>query len=327
MTSAIAPPFLAYAIRLRRPVATAAALWDIRRGAWLALPGEGGAVGLGEVAPLPPPRSEEELAAALERPAFREAAFGLANLDLEAQGALRPIAALLGDEPRSSVEVNALCFATTADEAAREAAQAVARGFRTLKLKVGAAEAARDIERVAAVRARVGDGVRLRLDANGAWDEARAVAVLRAVERFDIEYVEDPVKGHPAALRRRIGIPVALDAPSAEAAWKAVRGGRADLLVLKPMQLGGLRAALDIALAALEAGLGVVVSSSFDTAVGVAGALHLAAALPGPERAHGLATVELLEDAPLEGLEAPREGRLHLPAGPGLGVRLKARAA
>jgi L-alanine-DL-glutamate epimerase-like enolase superfamily enzyme len=69
-----------------------------------------------------------------------------------------------------------------------------------------------------------------------------------------------------------------------------------------------------------------VITSVLDTAVGVAGALHLAASLPGPERAHGLATVGLLEEAPVEGLDPPQRGQMHLPKGPGLGVRLRERA-
>jgi L-alanine-DL-glutamate epimerase-like enolase superfamily enzyme len=58
----------------------------------------------------------------------------------------------------------------------------------------------------------------------------------------------------------------------------------------------------------------------------VAGAVHLAASLPGPERAHGLATVPLLEDVPLEGLDVPFEGTIRVPGRPGLGVTLKAAA-
>lgn len=319
--------FVPYAIRFREPVLTAAGRWEIRRGAWLVLHGEDGRTGLGEVAPLPGVESDAALAAALERPDYRAAAFGLAELDLEGQRAGCPVARLLGESPRASVAVNALCLASGASEAAEEAAAAVADGFGTLKLKVGALAAARDIERVAAIRARVGAAPRLRLDANGAWDEATALAVLRAVERHGIEYVEDPVAWDPGALRGRTGIAVARDAASAEAAWRAVRERSADFLVLKPMQLGGVRAAREIARAALDAGIGVVVTSSFDTAVGVAGALHLAASLPGPERAHGLATAELLGDAPLEGLGPPREGRMRLPGEPGLGVRRKERGA
>jgi L-alanine-DL-glutamate epimerase-like enolase superfamily enzyme len=168
--------------------------------------------------------------------------------------------------------------------------------------------------------------VALRIDANGAWDEETALRVLRAVEGCDIEYVEEPVTGDLRAVGRRTNIPVAADPASLEEGRRVLRERGADLLVLKPMALGGLRPTRELAVAAIEAGLGVVITSILDTAVGVAGALHLAAGLPGPERAHGLATVGLLEEAPLEGLEPAHGGRMHLPKGPGLGVRLRERA-
>jgi L-Ala-D/L-Glu epimerase len=199
----------------------------------------------------------------------------------------------------------------------------VRAGFRALKIKVAAAPPEDDIARILAVRRRVGAGVALRIDANGAWDEATALRVLGAVEACDIEYVEEPVKGDLRAVGRRVNIPVAADPATLEEGARVLRDRGADFLVLKPMALGGVRPTRELAVAAIEAGIGVVVTSILDTAVGVAGALHLAASLPGPERSHGLATMGLLEEAPVEGLAPPHDGEMRLPPGPGLGVRLR----
>ena len=315
--------FIPYAIAFREIVATGAGAWRERRGAWLRVEDDRGRVGYGEAAPLGRIDSPEELAKALERGPFREAAFDLAALDLEAQHFGRPIAYLLCDAPHARVAVNALLFATGVEEAAEEAARAVAAGFRTVKIKVGAASPDEDIARILAVRERAGEGVGIRLDANGAWDEATALRVLGAVERCDIEYVEDPVAGDPRAVGRHTNIPVAADVRTLDDGRKAIRARSADVLVLKPMALGGLRATRELAVEAIDAGLGVVVTSILETAIGVAGALHLAASLPGPERAHGLATVSLLEECPVEGLEPPHAGEMAVPKGPGLGVRLR----
>lgn len=318
--------FIPYAIAFRAPVATGAGAWAERRGAWLRAEAEDGRVGWGEVAPLGPIDSPAALQDALERGPCREAAFELAALDLEAQRFGRPLAWLLSDSPRPRVAVNALLFAQDPEALAAEAALAVAAGFRTLKIKVASALPAEDIARILAVRERVGEGVALRIDANRAWDEATALGVLRAVEGCDIEYVEDPVQRDLRALGRQVNTPVAADPASLEEGWRVLRERGADVLVLKPMALGGLRATRELAVAAIEAGLGVVVTSVLDTAVGVSGALHLAASLPGPERAHGLATVGLLEDAPVVGLDPPHAGEMRLPKGPGLGVHLRERA-
>lgn len=318
--------FIAYALAFRAPVATGTREWRERRGAWLRVEDDAGRVGLGEAAPLGPVESSEALAAALEHGPFRDAAFDLAGLDLESQRFGRPLAWLLSDSPRSQVAVNALLAATDVDSVAAEAVEAVAQGFRTVKLKVAAARPDEDIARVHVVRERVGEGVAIRLDAGGSWDEATALRVLRAVEHCDIEYVEDPVAGDLRAVCRQCNVPVAADVRTIEDGWRVIRSRGASMLVLKPMAMGGLRPTRELAVAAIEAGLGVVVTSIFESAVGVAGALHLAASLPGPGRAHGLATVGLLEEAPVEGLESPHAGFLKLPAGPGLGVRLRERS-
>ncbi|MCM2329274.1 MAG: o-succinylbenzoate synthase [Lysobacter sp.] len=318
--------FIPYAIAFRTPVTTGAGEWAVRRGAWLRVEAGDGRVGWGEGAPLGRIDSPAALQDALARGACRDAAFELAALDLEAQRFGRPLAWLLSDSPRPRVAVNALLFAHDAGALAEEAALAVAAGYRTLKIKVASVQPAEDIARILAVRERVGEGVALRIDANRAWDEATALVVLRAVEGCDIEYVEDPVPGDLRAVGRQVNVPVAADPASLEEGWRVVRERGADVLVLKPMALGGLRATRELAVAAIEAGLGVVVTSVLDTAVGVAGALHLAASLPGPERAHGLATVGLLEDAPVEGLYPPHAGEMRLPAVPGLGVHLRERA-
>lgn len=317
--------FIAYAIAFREPIATGAGAWTVRRGAWLRLEQDDGRVGLGEAAPLGPVDSTQALMRAIESGACRDAAFELAALDLEAQRFGRPLAWLLSEAPRPGVAVNALVFAPGLEALARESARAVEAGYRTLKLKVGAAPPDEDIARVRAVRDAVGPGTAIRIDANGAWDEATALRVLRAVEACDIEYVEEPVAGDARAVGRQTNIPVAADPASLEEGRRVLRARGADVLVLKPMALGGLRPTRELAVEAIDAGVGVVITSVLDTAVGVAGALHLAASLPGPGRAHGLATVGLLEEAPVEGLEPPHGGEMRLPKGPGLGVRLRER--
>jgi len=317
--------FIPYAIAFRDPVATGAGAWTVRRGAWLKLHHDDGRVGLGEAAPLGRVDDAEALAQAIAQGPYRDAAFDLARLDLEAQRYGRPLAYLLADSPRQRVAVNALLFEADVEAVAAEAAAARDAGFRTVKLKVAAASPEVDIARIRAVRACVGAAVAIRLDANGAWDEATALGVLQAVESCDIEYVEEPVKGDARAIGRRTNIPVAADPLTLDEGRRVLRERSADVLVLKPMALGGLRPTRELAVAAIEAGVGVVVTSVLDTAVGVAGALHLAASLPGPERAHGLATVGLLEEAPVEGLAPPHGGEMILPRGPGLGVRLRSR--
>ncbi|WP_233510998.1 o-succinylbenzoate synthase [Actinomadura craniellae] len=171
-------------------------------------------------------------------------------------------------------------------------------GCRTAKVKVaepGQGEAD-DLARVEAVRDALGPAGRIRVDVNGGWDPDRAVRMIRLLDRFDLEYVEQPCATleELALVRRRVDVPVAADESirRAEDPLRVRAAEAADVAVLKVQPLGGVRAALRVAEAC---GLPVVVSSAVETSVGLAAGLALAAALPALPYACGLATLSLLE--------------------------------
>ena len=230
-----------------------------------------------------------------------------------------------GPAPYEEVAVNALITADAPDDVESEAQDAVKAGFRAVKLKVGRAEPATDVDRVRAARAGLGPEAELRLDANGAWDQATAVEVLGRVQDCNIAYCEEPVAGIEAiaAVGRRSPIPVAVD----ESIRSEFDAGRAlelgvSTLIVKPQALGGPDVALAIAARTREAGASVVVTSFLDSAVGLAHALHVAAAADAAashRQVHGLATAGLLA----EDLTAPppiAAGAMPLPSSSGLGV-------
>ncbi|HEY4315163.1 MAG TPA: o-succinylbenzoate synthase [Actinomycetes bacterium] len=182
-----------------------------------------------------------------------------------------------------------------------ERAAAIVRassGCRTAKVKVAepGQSLAEDLARVEAVRDALGADGRLRVDANGGWDVDGAVAAVRALDRFGLEYVEQPCRTveELAAVRRRIDVPVAADESirRAEDPLRVARLEAADIAVLKVQPLGGVAACLRIA---EQIGLPVVVSSALETSVGLAAGLALAGALPELPYACGLATLQLLD--------------------------------
>ena len=177
-------------------------------------------------------------------------------------------------------------------------------GCRTAKVKVAerGQTLADDLARCEAVRDALGPAGRLRVDANGAWDLDAAGRAVRALDRFDLEYVEQPCAAVEdlAALRVRLArsgrpVPVAADESirRAEDPYRVVALDAADVAVLKVAPLGGVRAALEVA---ERIGLPVVVSSAVETSVGLAAGVALAAALPELPYACGLATIGLLAD-------------------------------
>ncbi|WP_420639253.1 o-succinylbenzoate synthase [Candidatus Poriferisocius sp.] len=226
---------------------------------------------------------------ALPTERFARGAVELALLDVEARRRTLTQAEVLADggPVASSVALNALV------QGPEDAAAAVARGYRTVKLKVGASPPEEDVATVAAVRAAIGEAAKLRLDANGAWTAEHAVTVLAQLEPHGVDYVEEPVAGLEALaeVAERSPVPVAADESLKDADTEVPEV--IAVLVIKPMALGGPRTAHGAACRWIERGHRVVVTNFFDSAVGQHAALSTAAALPGPPEVHGAITPDL----------------------------------
>jgi o-succinylbenzoate synthase len=313
-----------YRLRLAHPLRSAHGVREVREG-FLVLAWDGDRVGRGDAVPLPEMGTEsaqeclEALLSArftaLPRTPGARCAVEQALLDLDAQEASLPLARLLHADAPLVVPASALLSAQAVSELAREAQRAVAEGFGTLKLKVGMDD---DYARAAVVRDAVGPGVKLRLDANGAWDAATALRKLRELAPLGIELCEQPTPD--LAGLERSPVPIAADEMLAVDPEGALR--RAQFVVLKPPILGGLDRAFELARRAHQRGLGVIVTSSLDSVVGRAGAIHLAAAVLalGPQPAAGIATGRLLAEDLGPDPFVPAGGVVRIPETPGLGL-------
>jgi len=265
-----------------------------------------------------------------DAPAARAALQG-ARWDLAARRAGRPLAVHLaacrGDcvgPVLPQVPVSVLLIGSDPDALQVEAAQARSAGHRAVKLKLGVGPLAADVARARAVRAAIGPEVLLRGDANGAWDAATAAAALEALAEFGFDYVEQPLPAADisglAALRRRAPVRLAADESVADAAdaLRLFAAEAVDVAVLKPAVLGGAARALEIANRARAAGVAVVFSHVFESAIGARHVLHCAAAWGDATAVHGLCTV----GAFVADVAAPvgcRGGMAELPDTPGIG--------
>jgi len=250
--------------------------------------------------------------------------FATALLDADARADGVPLYRWFDSTRRcESVPVNATVGDNDPSATADAVAEALESGVTCCKLKVGARPVDEDAKRLRAVRKRVGEGVTLRADANGAWDRGEAADALERFATHSVEYVEQPLPaddldGH-AALRGG-PVDVALDESLVEYRADTVLGtDAADVLVLKPMVLGGPGNAHTLAMRAREQGVEPVVTTTIDGVVARLAALHVAAAVPDV-RPCGLATGDRVardlapDPATLAG------GALSVPQSDGLGV-------
>lgn len=215
------------------------------------------------------------------------AACEVAAIDVVAQAAGQGLPAFLGSQAES-VATDVTIAATATDPSAER----VPAGFRTAKIKVGLDPA--DVERVIRIHGSA-DDVRIRVDANQAWDVAAAAAALERWQRAGVplEFIEQPLpawdlRGH-AELRRRTPVPVLLDESvfSIHDLVRAVEADAADAVNIKLAKCGGVYAGLEIARLARRADLGLMVGSMMESELGVSAAAALAAVI-APEQTHDL---------------------------------------
>lgn len=349
-----------YALPFKRPYTTARGALERRELVLLRLRDENGMVGLGEAVPLSLRGGADlaqvvrELEALDESGALDRAIALCAEVDLfapgdgrfegqEAVSAPARCAALTalwdlcdrqrhasGAEVGGALEVEPVrCNATlVAGEPAAVAEDArgwAERGYETFKLKLGTED---DVAQIQAVREAVGPEAAIRLDANGAWPLHTARRILKEVEPLGIELAEQPVAEveEAAELSWQTTIPLAGDESvgSARDAQRAIVLGAFRLTGIKLSKVGGIPEGI-----AISRLLHSYVSSALDGPVGIAAGARLVqsilrdAANPyAPRLAHGLATQRLFS-ATIAAVECElRDGSLHPPPGPGLGVEI-----
>jgi o-succinylbenzoate synthase len=308
----------------REPYTTSAGVVTERELLLLRIESADGHVGYGEAAPFEPYDGIplERAVATLtrrsrgRRPPQARAAVEMARLDLDARRDGRPV----GEPGADAIPVNRTLVAGPPDEAAARAAEGVREGYSCFKLKVGLPD---DEERVAAVRDAIGSWPALRIDANGAWSVDEAIAAIRKLERFDLQFVEQPCRTleELAEVRARVSAPIAADesVAGAEDVTRAAEVGACDVVNVKLAHSGGFGPAREALRTATELGIAPFLSSTLDGPWGIAAALQLAAS----ERlslACGLATLELFDAELARAIPPPTTGLLSVPPGPGLGV-------
>jgi len=276
---------------------------------------DSGVTGIGEMATL----SDSELA---------RAGLEMALFDLVGKELGQPVYNLLGGLVRESVPLSYSIPFGEPDEMAAFGAERTTQGFRTVKVKVGQ-DARRDIEAVRLVREAIGPDKRLRIDANMAWRTAKeAVPVIRAMEAYGPELVEQPLRPREldgmAEIRRHVAVPIMAD----ESVWgprdamEVVRRGAADAVNVYVSESGGLLAAARTFSLCELAAVPCLIGSMPEFGIGTAAQIHLGVAMPNLGYDSDACGV-LYHEADL--LRTPLRiegGQAWPPAGPGLGVEL-----
>ena len=256
------------------------------------------------------------------------AAVEMACWDIVGKVCNQPLVNLFGGRVRDQVEFFYYLSQRPPEAVAQDAQRGRQQGFRTFYLKVGSDNPVDDIERVEAVRDGAGPEALIRVDANEAWSAGAAIRIVREMERFGLELVEQPVSGRNLAemayVRSRINTPLLAN----EASWTrydqldVIRHGAADVISVDNQMDGGLLNLKRSAGLCEAAGIPVLKHSLGELGVAVCAAVHVMASTPNFVCANQ-SYASLLADDVVEGGPLPYvHGRLAVPTGPGLGVRV-----
>jgi muconate cycloisomerase len=225
-----------------------------------------------------------EMARRLQGNPFARAAVEMALWDLNGRALGVPVHRLLGGRVRDRVELSWSLAGSRLDDEIAETAEKIRLGHRIFKIKTAALPVAQDVERVRRIREAVGPTVSLRVDANQGWDRPTALRAIRALEPYDLDFVEQPVARWDlegmAWLGKSVTVPLMADEScfSPHDALAIARLGGVSILGLKLTKSAGLLGSLAIARIAEAAGMSCYVGCMIETSIGTAAYLQVALA-------------------------------------------------
>jgi len=210
-----------------------------------------------------------------------------------------------------------------------EIAPWIAKGVRTIKVKIGRPGTGLDEQMVKAVRDAAGDSINVMVDANSGYRTSLiAVQEIERLEPYRLQLVEQPIHrkrlAELAFIRGHISTPILADESMRHwpDAYDVARAGAADALGIYICEAGGMLAALNAAAIGEAAGLVVTIGSQCELGIGTAAMAHAAVCMPNLAfesdiTGHLRYPVDIIN----EQLDY-RDGAIHPPTTPGLGVTL-----
>lgn len=258
-----------------------------------------------------------------------KAGIEIALWDILGKSLNTPIYNLLGGKVRDRIPLSYSIPWGLPEDMAELASERVKWGHRTIKVKVGSDDAPRDVAAVKLIRSAIGPDVKLRVDGNMGWRNAKqAIQVIRQMEEYDLELVEQPLAAHDLAgmaeVRQGINVPLMADESmrGPRSAMDVIKHQAADIGNVYVTEAGGLLNASRIFAMCEAANMPCMIGSMPEFGIGTAAQIHLGIAMtnlgPHSDTCGVLYHQEDLLTSPLR----IENGFAYPPEGPGLGVEV-----
>lgn len=211
-----------------------------------------------------------------------KAAMDIACFDVMGKNLNQPVYQLIGGRYHEEFPITHVLSIAPPAEMAEEAAAMIKEGYQSFKMKVGT-EVKKDVERIQAVRERIGNDIAIRVDVNQGWkNSAATLSALRALQNLNIDWVEQPVVADDidamAHIRSKTDIPLMIDEglKGSREMRQIIQKEAADKVNIKLMKCGGIYPAVKLAHQAEMVGIECQVGSMVESSVASAAGFHVA---------------------------------------------------
>lgn len=258
-----------------------------------------------------------------------KSAFDMALHDIAAQHAGVPLYRFLGGKKDKILVTDMTVSIGTPEKMQQDAIQFKAAGFPAIKVKLGE-DLDKDVARIKAIRAGIGDAIPLRIDANQGWQTAdNAIAVLNALAPYNIEHCEEPIARWRFMELNRVSAASPIPIMADESCGDHHDAERLKALNACPMfniklgKTGGLSDAMKIVKLAAAANMHLQIGGFMESRLGMTAGAHWA--LSDAHIVHCDFDTPLMftEDPVSGGIEYKQNGVIEVPEVPGLGAAIK----
>lgn len=211
-----------------------------------------------------------------------KAAIDIACFDATGKKLGQPVYQLIGGRFHDQFPITHVLSIAKSEQMAEEALSMIKEGYNSFKMKVGT-EVDKDVERIKAVRNRVGPKVAIRVDVNQGWkNSATALTAIRHLKDLNIDWIEQPVIADDidsmVEIKAKTDIPLMIDEglKGSKEMREIIQKRAADKVNIKLMKCGGILPAIKLAHQAEMAGIECQVGSMVESSVGSAAGFHVA---------------------------------------------------
>jgi len=254
-----------------------------------------------------------------------KSAFDIALYDIAAQHAGRPLWQFLGGEKNKTIITDYTVSIGEPEIMAADALKIKEQGYPAIKVKLGK-DGRKDVERIRAIRAAVGDEIPIRIDANQGWKVNEAIETLNALEEFNIQHCEEPIARWKYMKLRKVKknspIPIMADESCGDDhdAERLIKLDACDYFNIKLGKSGGIYKALRIVELAEKARIRLQVGAMLESRIGMTAFAHFALCSPMIEHYDFDTALMFREDPVTGGIQYLPGGVVEVPEAPGLGA-------